>query len=118
MRTEKNHDVNSKGSNKALKNLNRKLLKIKNDRGILVSYSRPKTRPFENDNQKNYKVDLARLSDKKWMYDFAKEMFFHVKATGNKPTRDCTLMKLLKSTSIMVSASGVSQTNFLPCDPN
>ena len=28
---------------------------------------------------KNYNVDLASLSDKKEMYDFAKEMYFDVK---------------------------------------
>ena len=36
---------------------------------------------------KNYNVDLANLSDKKLMYDFAKEMNFDLKAQGNKPTR-------------------------------
>ena len=55
---------------------------------------------------KNYYVDLASLSDKKLMYVFAKEMYFDVKATGNKATRDRTLVKLLKSTAIM--ASGIS----------
>ena len=33
---------------------------------------------------KNYNVDLASLSDKKIMYDFAKEMNFDLKAPGNK----------------------------------
>ena len=37
---------------------------------------------------KNYNVDLASLSDKKLMYDFAKEMKFDVKTTSNKSTRD------------------------------
>ena len=32
---------------------------------------------------KNYKVDLASLSDKKLMCDFAKEMNFDLKAQGN-----------------------------------
>ena len=41
---------------------------------------------------KNYNVDLASLVDKKLMFDFAKEMFFDVKVTGNKSTRDCTLV--------------------------
>ena len=40
---------------------------------------------------KNYNVDLANLVDKKIMYDFAKEMYFDEKATGNKSTRDRTL---------------------------
>ena len=65
---------------------------------------------------KNYKVDLAILSDKKFMYDFAKEMNFDLKAQGNKSTRDRTLIKLLKSPAIM--ASGVSNTMFLSSDPD
>ena len=46
---------------------------------------------------KNYNVDLASLSDKKLMYDFAKEMHSDIKAQGNKSTRDRTLIKLLES---------------------
>ena len=63
---------------------------------------------------KNYNVDLASLSDKKLLYDFAKEMNFDLKAQGNKSTRDSTLVKLLKSPAIM--ASGVSNTIFLSSD--
>ena len=33
---------------------------------------------------KNYKVDLAKLSDKNLMYDFAKEKSLDLKAQGNK----------------------------------
>ena len=62
---------------------------------------------------KNYNVDLASLQDKKLMYDFAKEMNFDTKAQGNKSTRDKTLIKLLKSPGLMVSASGISKTKFL-----
>ena len=40
---------------------------------------------------KNYNVNLANLSDKKLLYDFAKEMNFDLKAQGNKSTRDKTL---------------------------
>ena len=65
---------------------------------------------------KNYSVDLASLSDKKIMYDFAKEMNFDLKAQGNESTRDRTLINLLKSPGLMVSASGVSKTKFLSCD--
>ena len=64
---------------------------------------------------KNYNVDFASLSDKKLMYDFAKEMHFDTKAQGNKSTRDRTLIKLLKSPAIM--ASGIS-TIFLSSDPD
>ena len=63
-----------------------------------------------------FNVDLASLSDKKLMYDFAKEMHFDPKASGNKSTRDRKLIKLLKSPAIM--ASGVSKTIFLSSDPN
>ena len=52
------------------------------------------------------------------MYDFAKEMYFDQKAVGNKSTRDKTLIKLLKSPGLMVSASGVSKTIFLSSDPD
>ena len=45
----------------------------------------------------NYNVDPAKLSDKQLIYDFAKEMNFDVKTTGNRSTRDRTLKKLLKS---------------------
>ena len=67
---------------------------------------------------KNYNVDLASLADKKLMYDFAKEMHFDTKAQGNKSTRDRTLIKLLKSPGLIVSASGVSKTIFLSSDPD
>ena len=63
-----------------------------------------------------YNVDLASLADKKLMYDFAKEMNFDQKAIGKKSTRDKTLIKLLKSPGLRVSASGVSKTIFLSSD--
>ena len=62
-----------------------------------------------------FNVDLASLSDKKLMYDFAKEMHFDPKASGNKSTRDRKLIKLLNSPAII--ASGVSKTIFLSSDP-
>ena len=63
-----------------------------------------------------FNVDLASLSDKKLMYDFAKEMHFDPKASGNKSTRDRKLIKLLNSPGLLVSASGVSKTIFLSSD--
>ena len=63
-----------------------------------------------------FNVDLASLSDKKLMYDFAKEMHFDRNATGNKSTRDRKLIKLLDSPAIV--ASGVSKTIFLSSDPD
>ena len=65
-----------------------------------------------------FNVDLASLSDKKIMYDFAKEMYFDPKASGNKSTRDRKLIKLLNSPGLIVSASGVSKTIFLSSDPD
>ena len=67
---------------------------------------------------KDYNVDHASLADKKLMFDFAKEMHFYMKAVGKKPTRDKTLIKLLKSPGLIVSASGVSKTIFLSSDPD
>ena len=65
---------------------------------------------------KNCKIDLASLADKKLMYDFAKEMNFATKAQSTKSTRDKTLIKLLKSPALIVSASGVSKTIFSSSD--
>ena len=64
---------------------------------------------------KIYNVDLASLSDKKLMYDFAKEMYFDVKFPSNKSTGDRTLKSLPESSTIM--ASGKS-TKVLPGNPN
>ena len=45
-------------------------------------------------------------------------MNFDLKAVGNKPTRDRTLIKLLKSPGSIVFASGVLKTIFLSSDPD
>ena len=65
-----------------------------------------------------FNVDLASVSDKKLMYDFAKEMNFDMRAQRNKSIRDRKLTNLLNSPGLMVSASGVSETIFLSSDPN
>ena len=52
------------------------------------------------------------------MFDFAKETNFYLKAQGKKSTRDRTLIKLLKSAGLMLSASDVSKTIFLSSDPD
>ena len=65
-----------------------------------------------------FNVNLASLSDKKLLYDFAKEMKFDTKAVGNKSIRDRKLMKLLNSPGLTVSASGTSKTIFLSSDAN
>ena len=48
------------------------------------------------------------------MNDFAKEMFFVVKAHGNKCSWDGKFVKMLKSPGLMLSASGILNTIFLP----
>ena len=60
--------------------------------------------------KKNYNVDLASLSDKKLLYDFAKEMNFDVKGLGRISTRVRTHISIFKSPGLMVSAIGVSKT--------
>ena len=65
-----------------------------------------------------FNIDLASLSDKKLMYDFAKETHFDTKASSNKSIRDRKLIKLLNSPGLIVSSSGVSKTIFLSSDPN
>ena len=72
---------------------------------------------FKMITNKNYNVYLASLQDKKLMYDFEKEVNFDLKAQGRKSTRDSTLVKLLKSPSLIVFASGVS-TKVLSSNPN
>ena len=67
---------------------------------------------------KNYNVNHASLSDKKLMYEFAKEMHFDERRVGKKSTRDRTLIELLNSPGLIVSASGVSKTIFLSSDPD
>ena len=52
------------------------------------------------------------------MYDFAKEMYFDFKAPCSKYTRDRSLIGSPKSPSLMISASGISNTIFLTSDPN
>ena len=72
---------------------------------------------------KNYNVDFASLADKKLMYDFAKEMYFDVKAPSNKSIRDRTLIKFFESPGLMVFDSSVSKKSvskiiFLSENPN
>ena len=67
---------------------------------------------------KNYNVNHASLSDKKLMYEFAKEMHFDERRVGNKSTRDRTLIEVLNSPSLMVSASGILKAIFLSSNPN
>ena len=67
---------------------------------------------------KNYNVDPASLTDKKFMSDFAKEVHFDEKRPGRKSTRDRNLINLPKSPGLMISASGVSKTVFLSSNPD
>ena len=63
---------------------------------------------------KNYIVDLANISDKKLLYHFAKEMYFNIRALGNKSNRLESPIRLLKSPANM--ASGIC-TKILPENP-
>ena len=45
-------------------------------------------------------------------------MYFDAKGLGSKSTRDITLIRLLKSPGLMISASGISNTVFFPSDHN
>ena len=53
---------------------------------------------------KSYHVDLAKLPDRKIMYDFAKEMYFDEMALGDKSSRDHSLFRLLNSAAIMAGS--------------
>ena len=64
----------------------------------------------------DFNVDHSNQQDRKLIYDFAKEMNFNIKQKGNKSNRDKSVIRLLKSPTIM--ASGVSKTIFLSSDPN
>ena len=66
---------------------------------------------------KNYTVDVAKLSDKK-MYELAKEMYFGEKSLGNRSTRDNSLIRLLQSPAIMAGSLKKSNTRWLSTDPN
>ena len=65
-----------------------------------------------------FNVGLASLSNKRLMYDFAKEMHFDERRVGNKSIRDRKLIKSLNSPGLKVSASGISRKIFLSFDPN
>ena len=62
----------------------------------------------------------ANPQEQKLIYEFGRGMKFNIKQEGRKSDGDKTLIKLVKSASIIVSASGVSsqKTIFLPSDPN
>ena len=63
--------------------------------------------------------DLAIFPDRKLLYEFANEKYFDEKALGIQSTRDESLIKLLQSPNVMVSASGVSiSTRFSSSNPN
>ena len=55
-------------------------------------------------------VDFAKLSDEKILFGFAKKVYFDERAHGIRSTRDKSVLRLLKSPSIVVSASGVSSS--------
>ena len=50
--------------------------------------------------------------------EIAKKLYFHEKAWGIKSTRDKTLIRLLKSPTIMAGCLLEWKTKFLPPNPN
>ena len=72
-------------------------------------------RSSKNDNYRNFNVDLAKLSAKNIMYDFAKEMHFDVKAQNIKSNRDRMILIIFESPGSMVLASRIP-TRFLQSD--
>ena len=58
---------------------------------------------------KNYKVDLPKLTDEKLMFDFARGMNFDEKFSRNKSTRHKSPMRLLQSLAVMASSSRKSK---------
>ena len=59
---------------------------------------------------KNYNVGIDNLSDKKIMFDFAKEIYFDGEAPGKKRPRYRSVIWFLKSPAIMVS--GISTFSY------
>ena len=66
---------------------------------------------------KNYNVDLAKLSNKK-LYKLLKELYFDEEALGNKSTEVKSLIRLLKSPDILAASVRESNTRWLSADPN
>ena len=66
---------------------------------------------------KNYNVDLAHLSDKKFMYEFAQEMYFDEKVLGNTSTSAKSFIRVPKSPAVMAGYLEESNTSWLSSDP-
>ena len=64
---------------------------------------------------KNYVFDLANLSDKKTLFDFANEMIFDKNSVGIKSNRDSSPFRLLESPAKISSRS--SNTRFVSFNP-
>ena len=67
---------------------------------------------------KNYNVDLAKSSDKKLTFEFAKEVCFDQKSLGFKSTRDKSPKGLRQSLAIMAESLKESKTRFSYTNPN
>ena len=64
----------------------------------------------------NYKfnADHSSPQDKKLVYEFAKELNYDTKSTGQSSIRHSSFIKILESPAVLVS--GISKTIFLPSD--
>ena len=97
-------DSNSNGVNDLLTH---KTIPVTQCKNLLTSRDTGKKFELKGDllktiTDKNYNVDLASLSYKNFLFDFAEERYFDLKATYNKNSRDRSPIKMLKSPAIMV----------------
>ena len=63
--------------------------------------------------ERNFYFDLAKLSDKKLMFEFAEDMYFDEKALGKKSTKNKSLIRLLKSPAAKAGSLKDSNTRWL-----
>ena len=66
---------------------------------------------------KNNSVDLANLSNKKLVFEIAKDMFFDEKVLGKKINRNKSTIRLPKSSAVIVLVSGVSSSFKMESSP-
>ena len=64
----------------------------------------------------DFNVDHSNQQNRKMIYEFGKDMKFNIRQQGRKNDTAKSMIRLLKSPAIM--ASGISNTIFLPSDPD
>ena len=63
-----------------------------------------------------FNADHSSPQEKKYFYEFAKEMNYDTKSTGRPSTRRTSIIKIFESPAIL--ASGISRTIILSSDPD